>query len=425
MLKHEKDVTLTPNEERGRGPESGGLTGDGIPAPSVPLATLGVPQGDNKKAALLPVYAQFPVRPVRGRGSWLIDENGDDWLDAYGGHAVAATGHSHPHVVRAVQEQAEDLLFYSSAVPHFLREKLAEKLVELCPDPLSRVFLCNSGAEANENALHLARRHIGRQTIVSVRGGWHGRTAATLACTDGIRYEEAARRSGIPLSRKVPFNDIPALEAAVDETVAAVIVEPVQGFAGARDCAPEFLRAARRICRERQTVLIFDEVQCGVGRCGAFTAAESFGVVPDVLTLAKGLGSGIPIAAVIATADLTSTVTLGDLGSTFGGGPVPCAAALATIDVIERERLIANAIDIGGYLTRGAKALGISRVSGRGLLLGLHLGRPAAPVQQELFRLRILTGTATDPEVLRLLPALSFSHREADLLLDGLKEVLQ
>jgi acetylornithine/succinyldiaminopimelate/putrescine aminotransferase len=287
------------------------------------------------------------------------------------------------------------------------------------------VFLCNSGAEANENALHLARRHIGRQTIVSVRGGWHGRTAATLACTDGSRYEEAARRSGIPLSRKVPFNDIAALEAAVDETVAAVIVEPVQGFAGARDCAPEFLRAARRICRERQTVLIFDEVQCGVGRCGAFTAAESFGVVPDVLTLAKGLGSGIPIAAVIATADLTSTVTLGDLGSTFGGGPVPCAAALATIDVIERERLIANAIDIGGYLTRGAKALGISRVSGRGLLLGLHLGRPAAPVQQELFRLRILTGTATDPEVLRLLPALSFSQREADLLLDGLKEVLQ
>jgi acetylornithine/N-succinyldiaminopimelate aminotransferase len=287
------------------------------------------------------------------------------------------------------------------------------------------VFLCNSGAEANENALHLARRYAGRQTIVSVRGGWHGRTAATLACTDGPRYEEAARRSGIPLSRKVPFNDVAALEAAVDESVAAVIVEPVQGFAGARDCAPEFLRAARRICRERQAVLIFDEVQCGVGRCGAFTAAESFGVVPDVLTLAKGLGSGIPIAAVIATAEVTSTVTLGDLGSTFGGGPVPCAAALATIDVIERERLIANAIDIGGYLTRGAKALGISRVNGRGLLLGLHLGRPAALVQRELFRLRILTGTATDPMVLRLLPPLSFSYREADLLLDGLREVLQ
>src|SRR3954465_9537939 len=342
---------------------------------------------------LLPVYAQFPLRPVRGRGSWLIDENGDEWLDVYGGHAVAATGHSHPHVVRAVQEQAEDLLFYSSAVPHAGREKLAEKLVELCPEPLSRVFLCNSGAEANENALHLARRFTGRQTVVSLRGGWHGRTSATLACTDGARYEEAARRSGIPLSREVPFNDVVALDAAIDDSVAALILEPVQGFAGARDCSPEFLRAARRICRERQAVLIFDEVQCGAGRCGAFTAAESFGVVPDILTLAKGLASGLPIAAVIATAEVTSTVTLGDLGSTFGGGPVPCAAALATIDVIERERLITNAIDVGRYISRGARSLGIHQVSGRGLLLGLHLGKPAAPVQQELFRKRVLTGT--------------------------------
>src|SRR3954470_12405434 len=175
-----------------------------------------LPQGDNlSRSALLPVYAQFPVRPVRGRGSWLIDENGDRWLDAYGGHAVAATGHCHPEVVRAVAEQASELLFYSTAVPHPLREALAEKLAELCPGPLARVFLCNSGAEANENALHLARRHTGRETIVSVRGGWHGRTAATLACTDGARYEEAARRSGIPLSRKVAFNDVDALERAV------------------------------------------------------------------------------------------------------------------------------------------------------------------------------------------------------------------
>jgi acetylornithine/succinyldiaminopimelate/putrescine aminotransferase len=170
--------------------------------------------------------------------------------------------------------------------------------------------------------------------------------------------------------------------------------------------------------------LIFDEVQCGVGRCGDFTAAESFGVVPDVLTLAKGLASGLPIAAVIATAEVTSSITLGDLGSTFGGGPVPCAAALATIEVIEREQLIANAIEIGRYLSRGAQRLGVNRVSGRGLLLGLHLARPAASVQQELFQHRILTGTATDPSVLRLLPPLSFSHSEADLLLSGLKDVL-
>jgi acetylornithine/N-succinyldiaminopimelate aminotransferase len=375
-------------------------------------------------AALLPVYAQFPLRPIRGRGSWLIDENGHRWLDAYGGHAVAATGHSHPEVVKAISDQAATLLFYSTAVPLRQREELAEKLVELCPGPLSRVFLCNSGAEANENALHLARRHTGRQTVVSVKGGWHGRTAATLACTDGPKYEAAAQRSGIPLSRKVPFDDIAALEVTVDDAVAALIVEPVQGFAGARDCDPEFLRAARRICDAHGATLIFDEVQCGVGRCGAFSAAEAYGVVPDVLTFAKGLGAGMPIAAILATDEITADISVGDLGSTFGGGPVPCAAALANIAVIEREELIQNAVRIGGYLTRAALDLGVSRVSGRGLLLGLHLERPATEVQRALFNHRILTGTATDPQVLRLLPPLSFSQDEADILIAGLGDVL-
>jgi acetylornithine/N-succinyldiaminopimelate aminotransferase len=378
-----------------------------------------------RPSALLPVYAEFPVRPVRGRGSWLIDENGDEWLDAYGGHAVAATGHCHPRVVSAIAEQAAELLFYSTVLPHPLRDALADKLVELCPSPLARVFLCNSGAEANENALHLARRYTGRQSIVSLEGGWHGRTTATLACTDGSRYEEAARRAGIPLSQKVPFNDKAALKRAVDRNVAAVIIEPVQGFAGARDCTPEFLEAARRICNEQGAALIFDEVQCGVGRCGAFSAAASFGVTPDVITFAKGLASGLPIGAVVATEELTSRLTPGDLGSTFGGGPVPCAAALATIAVIVEEDLVQNAIDVGRYLTQGALDLGVRRVSGRGLLLGLHLDRAAATVQSALFGHRILTGTSTDPAVLRLLPPLSFSRREADILLGGLKQVLQ
>jgi acetylornithine/N-succinyldiaminopimelate aminotransferase len=378
-----------------------------------------------KETALLPVYAQFPVLPVRGRGSWLIDENGAEWLDAYGGHAVAATGHCHPDVVRAVTDQAADLLFYSTAVRHPVRDALAEKLVELCPAALARVFLCNSGAEANENALHLARRHTGRRTIVSVLGGWHGRTAATLACTDGIRYEEAARRSGIPLSRRVPFDDVPALESAVDATVAAVIVEPVQGFAGARECSLEFLRAARRICSEQGALLIFDEVQCGVGRCGAFTSAESIGITPDLLTLAKGLAAGLPIGAVMATEEISTSLSVGDLGSTFGGGPLPCAAALANIGVIENEHLIQNALDVGRYLTEGALHAKVRRVSGKGLLLGLHLDRPAAEVQRALFEHRILTGTSTDPRVLRLLPPLSFSRDEADILLRGLEDVLQ
>jgi acetylornithine/N-succinyldiaminopimelate aminotransferase len=381
-------------------------------------------EAKGRSAALLPVYAQFPIRPVRGRGSWLIDEDGNEWLDAYGGHAVAATGHSHPDVVSAIAAQAGALLFYSTAVPHPLRERLAERLAALCPEPLGRVFFCNSGAEANENALHLARKATGRTTIVSLRGGWHGRTVGTLACTDGPRYEEAAARSGIPLSRKVPVDDVAALEAAVDGSVAAVILEPVQGLSGARDLSADFLLAARRICHRHGTTLIFDEVQCGVGRCGAFSAAEAVGVVPDVLTLAKGLASGLPIGAVIATPVVTASISTGDLGSTFGGGPVPCAAALATLDVIERDGLIENAVRIGARLGRGARALGVRHVSGRGLLLGLHLDRPAAEVQRALFGRRIITGTASDPGVLRLLPPLSFSAREADLVLAGLKEVL-
>ncbi len=375
-------------------------------------------------AALLPVYAQFPIRPVRGRGSWLVDEDGHEWLDAYGGHAVASTGHSHPDVVRAIAEQAGTLLFYSTAVAYPLRERLAQRLAALCPDPLGRVFFCNSGAEANENALHLARKWTGRSRIVSVTGGWHGRTLGTLACTDGARYEETAARGGIPLSTKVPADAVAALDAAVDDTVAAVILEPVQGLSGARDLSAEFLRAARAACDRHGAALIFDEVQCGVGRCGAFSTAEAVGVVPDVLTFAKGLASGLPIGAVIARPAVTASIGVGDLGSTFGGGPVACAAALATLDVIEREGLIENAVRVGARLTRGARALGVRHVSGRGLLLGLHLERPAAEVQRALFGRRIITGTSSDPKVLRLLPPLSFSAQEADLLLTGLKEVL-
>jgi acetylornithine/N-succinyldiaminopimelate aminotransferase len=378
----------------------------------------------DRPPALLPVYAQMPVRPVRGHGSWLVDEEGREWLDAYGGHAVASTGHSHPHVVQAIALQAARLLFYSTAVPHPNREELAEALAARCPAPLGRVFFCNSGAEANENALHLARKHTGRQRIVSLEGGWHGRTVATLAVTDGEKYRAGARRAGMPLSTVVAFDDVAALGAALDETVAAVILEPVQGMGGARVVSAEFLAAARALCSERGALLIFDEVQCGVGRCGAFTAAEAVGVTPDLLTMAKGLASGLPIGAVVTTPDVAAGISVGDLGSTFGGGPVPCAAALATLEAIDTEGMIANAMEVGDHLRREALALGVPAVQGRGLLLGLRLGRPAAAVQQALFERRILAGTANDPEILRLLPPLSFSRDEADLLLAALKEIL-
>ena len=385
-------------------------------SPAIPLS---------RPPALIGTYSIFPVRPVAGRGSWLIDEDGSEWLDAYGGHAVSSTGHSHPAVVRAIAAQAERLLFYSTAVAHEGRDRLAEALAARVPAPLSRVFFCNSGAEANENALFLARKTTGRRGVVSLQGGWHGRTAACLAVTDGAKYEEGALRAGVPLSRKLPFNELAGLEDAIDSSVAAVILEPVQGMAGARSVDPAFLRRIRELCTEHGVVLIYDEVQCGVGRCGAFTAAESFGIAPDILTLAKGLASGLPIGATLVSDAIGDQVKTGDLGSTFGGGPVPCAAALATLEVIDAERLIENALTVGAYLAAGAQRIpGVTGVQGRGLLLGLRLGRPAAEVQQSLIRRRILTGTAGDPAVLRLIPPLSFARQEADILLAALAEAL-
>jgi acetylornithine/succinyldiaminopimelate/putrescine aminotransferase len=232
----------------------------------------------------------------------------------------------------------------------------------------------------------------------------------------------------MPLSTKAPFDDVAALERLIDDQVAAVLVEPVQGMAGARACAPEFLAAARRLCSERGALLIFDEVQCGVGRSGHFTAAESYGVVPDALTLAKGLGSGLPIAAVVTSRQIGAGVAVGDLGSTFGGGPVPCAAALATLAVLEEEGALDNVRQRSAQLREGALRLGRDRVldvQGRGLLLGLRLGRPAAEVQRALFAHHVLTGTSADPAVLRLLPPLLFSHQEAEALLAALAEVLR
>jgi len=378
-------------------------------------------------SALLPVYAQLPVHPVSGKGSWLTDAEGQHWLDAYGGHAVAATGHCHPRVVAAIREQAEALLFYSTALPHPIREKLATAIVAHCPPSLRKVFLVNSGAEANENALHLARKVTGRQRFVSIEGGWHGRTAATLAVTDGEKYMAGARRAGMPLSLKVPWNDPATLLSAVDDTIAGVIVEPVQGLTGARDLPVELLQAARTACDRAGALLIFDEVQCGVGRCGAFTAAESYGVTPDLLTLAKGLASGLPISAVVTTDAVAALIKSGDLGSTFGGGPVPCAAALATLAVIDDEKLIENAITVGNHLRDGALALGPKKViatQGRGLLLGLRLHRPAVDIQTAMLRHQIITGTSSDPQVLRLMPPLSFSIPEAELLLAALAQVL-
>ena len=388
------------------------------------MAHLNSAAAPQRPSALLATYSQFPIRPVRGEGSWLYEADGARWLDCYGGHAVSSTGHCHPHVVGAIQDQAAELIFYSMAVPLPQRERLADELARRCPGKLSKVFFCNSGAEANENALLIARKATGRQKIVSITGGWHGRTLGVAAVTDGAKYQAPAMRAGVPLSLKVAFNDVKGFDGVVDETVAAVILEPIQGMSGAKECSVEFLKAARDACDRAGAVLIYDEIQCGVGRTGKFTAAESYGVTPDIITIAKGLASGLPIGATIITTALAAKLDAGDLGSTFGGGPLPCAAALATLEVLDREDLLPHVERVGRQLAAGAKVLGVKKVWGRGLLLGLDFGRPAAEIQKALWGQKILVGTSGDPNVVRLLPPLTLSAAEADLLLAGLKGVL-
>jgi len=379
--------------------------------------------------AEVPVYSRLPVEPVKAAGSVLWDASGRRYLDLYGGHAVAVSGHCHPRVVAAVQEQAERLLFYSNAVPLAVRDRLIDLICELGPPALDRVFLVNSGAEANEVAIQLARRLTGRRRVVSVAGGFHGRTLATLAVSGIPHYRELAAASGgtslVDLTTVCPWNDPEAIGALVGDDVAAVILEPVQGLAGARDASPEFLGAARAACRAAGALLIFDEVQCGCGRSGAFTAAQAYGVVPDILTLAKGIAGGLPMGAVLLGELLGDRVERGDLGTTFGGGPVPCAAAVANLEVIRDEELSDRAARLERRLRQSlAGVAGVERVSGRGLLLGIRLDRPARPVQLALMERGILVGTAVDPAVLRLLPPLVVAEAELDELVGTLTEVL-
>lgn len=378
----------------------------------------------------LPVYPRLRLEPQRGSGSTLVAADGREYLDLYGGHAVAVTGHCHPKVVAAVREQAEQLLFYSNAVPLTVRDRVHELLAELTPSGLEQTFLVNSGAEANDVALQLARRVTGRRRVVVMEGGFHGRTLATLAASGLPRYRQLAEKSGgqnlVDLTAVAPFDDPEALAALVNDQVAAVLLEPVQGLAGARDLRRETLVEARRACDAAGALLIFDEVQCGCGRTGAFTAAEAYRVCPDILTLAKGIASGLPMGAVVVSGRVAMTVNEGDLGSTFGGGPVAAAAAVASLEVVRDEGLAERAAVLELRLRRALADVGpVLRVTGKGLLLGLHLDRPARGVQVSLFERGILVGSAIDPNVVRLLPPLVLRDDEVDRFVVALKEVLQ
>jgi acetylornithine/succinyldiaminopimelate/putrescine aminotransferase len=371
----------------------------------------------------LPVYPQLPIEPVRGEGVHLETRDGRRILDLYGGHAVASLGYGHPRLTEAVSSQVRGLLFQSNAVPNRQRAEACEMLAGFAPKGLDRVFLVNSGAEANENALRLAFRATGRSTIVAVEGAFHGRTAAAGA----VSWGAADRWYGFPRTpfevRFVPRDDIDALADAVDEKVAAVIVEPVQGVAGAIDLSPAFLRAAREACTAAGARLIFDEVQCGMGRSGYPFVAQALDVTPDLLTTAKGLAGGLPAGAVIVGDETADSLAAGDLGTTFGGGPVACAAISAVVGAILDEGLLERVRRTSAAIRSRCVTGPVETVHGRGLLVGLRTRPPARVVRDALLERDILAGTSGDPHVLRLLPPLILETIHVEQLARALDEI--
>jgi acetylornithine/N-succinyldiaminopimelate aminotransferase len=376
----------------------------------------------------LATYKKFPFAPVRGEGSWVETSEGVRFLDLYGGHAVCATGHCHPRVVEALKRQAGRLLFYSNVVYSDVRAEAAEKLVGCAPEGITKAFFCNSGTEANENAMRMARMRTGREQIITFTGGFHGRTADSISATFLGHYREIGRPN-VPGHLRAEFGSIESVAALADDTVAAVMLEPIQSMAGVTTAAPEFYVALRRLCDERGMLLIFDEVQTGVGRTGSwfFAGSEAAGrVVPDVITLAKALGSGVPVGACLTTEAVASSIKENDLGTTFGGGMLAMAAVVATLEAIEADGMLSNAAEVEAYLRESLKGVGgVARVRGRGLLLGIEFAEPVAgAVQKSLLERRIITGTSSDPRVLRLLPPLCLTKDEARTFVEALKETL-
>jgi acetylornithine aminotransferase/acetylornithine/N-succinyldiaminopimelate aminotransferase len=381
-----------------------------------------------EEAFQLATYRKFPFAPARGEGCWVETSEGERFLDLYGGHAVCATGHCHPRVVAALREQAGRLLFYSNVVYSGVRAEAAERLVGCAPAGLSKAFFCNSGTEANENAMRMARMKTGRERVVTFTGGFHGRTADSISATFLGRYRDIGRPN-VPGHLCAEFGSVESVEALADETVAAVMLEPIQSMAGVREAPPEFYRGLRRLCDERGMLLVFDEVQTGVGRTGSWLFAGSEaagGVVPDVVTLAKALGSGVPVGACLTTEGVASAVKENDLGTTFGGGMLAMAAVVATLEAIEADGMLANARAVEGFLRESLAGVpGVARVRGRGLLLGVEFNEPvSAEVNKALLERRIITGTSSDPKVLRLLPPLCLTTGEAASFVEALKEIL-
>jgi len=376
----------------------------------------------------LATYKKMPIAAERGDGVWIYTSDGDRYLDLYGGHAVAGTGHCHPHVVKALRDQSEKLLFYSNLVYSETRARAAQKLVSLAPNELTKAFFCNSGTEANENAMRVARMFTGRENVVSFSGGFHGRTADAISATFLGRYREIGRPN-VPGHLEAEFGNIESVREVADQTVAAIILEPIQSMAGVKTAAPQFFKDLRTLCDERGIVLIYDEVQTGIGRTGDWFFAGSSagdGVVPDVVTLAKALGSGVPVGACLVSEAIASKIKENDLGTTFGGGMLAMACVSATLEAIEMDKMLANVRLVETHLRERLKEIEqVVDVHGRGFLLGLEFADKAAPIHKALLERKIITGTSSDARVLRLLPPLCLGTDEVDLFVDALQDVFR
>lgn len=368
----------------------------------------------------LATYKKMPIAAERGEGVWIYTSDGDKYLDLYGGHAVAGTGHCHPHVVNALRAQATQLLFYSNLVYSSARARAAEKLVSIAPETLTKAFFCNSGTEANENAMRMARMATKREQIITFTGGFHGRTADAISATFLGKYREIGKPN-VPGHLEAEFGNIDSVRELAGETVAAIMLEPIQSMAGVRMAQPDFYRALRRLCDERGIILIYDEVQTGIGRTGEWFFAGSDGVVPDIVTLAKALGSGVPVGACLVTDAIASHIKENDLGTTFGGGMLAMAAVTATLEAIENDRMLANVKAVEAHLRQRLREVEqVVAVHGRGMLLGLEFNDKAQPIHQALLGCKVITGTSSNPKVLRLLPPLCLQKEHVDLFVDAL-----
>lgn len=373
---------------------------------------------------LFDVYPLFDVNIVKGKGCHVWDDKGQEYLDLYGGHAVISVGHCHPHYIEKLTQQLGRLGFYSNSVVNKLQVELAGRLGKACGYEDYQFFLINSGAEANENALKLASFYNGRKRVLSLSKAFHGRTSLAVEATDNPKIIAPINANGHVTY--LPLNDLDAFKVELAKgDVCAVIVECIQGVGGIRLATAEFMQGVRQVCDETDTVLICDEIQCGYGRSGKFFAHQHLGVKPDLITVAKGIGNGFPMGAVLISPKFTPVY--GQLGTTFGGNHLACAAALAVLDIMEEEHLVENAAKVGNFLMEGIKALRLPHVvdvRGRGLMIGVELDVPYKEIRNKLlFEEHCFTG-CSGTNVLRLLPPLCLGEAEAADFLKRLERVV-